>query len=147
MRGAALATLSLLLLILLLSQRRQLYRHAQDAAAAAYYGLDPAMLGRSETTHPAPWCCRDEGCAADLAAGHRVAVVTYLRDDHYVPLLRQLECTLRRSNPDLELGLMHVRGELSDATLGLARRLNITLLPVLPLDFANTYEPRYVGCK
>jgi hypothetical protein len=73
-----------------------------------------------------------------------MAVVTYLRDDSYVPLLRQLECTLRHSNPGLELGLMMVEGELGHATLAAATALNITLLPVAPLEFSNTYDRRCV---
>jgi hypothetical protein len=71
-------------------------------------------------------------------------VVTFLRDDSYLPLLQQLECTLRRSNPGLELGLMMVPGELSEGTLALAAALNITLLPVEPLQYRNTYEARWV---
>ncbi|PRW57725.1 glycosyltransferase family 8 [Chlorella sorokiniana] len=101
------------------------------------------MMGRSEAAHPAPRCCRDEACAFTGAPGQRAAVVTYLRDDTYLPLLQQLECTLRRSNPELELALMHVPGEVSDAGIALARALNLTLLPVEPLEFRNTYETRY----
>lgn len=142
-RRALSAALGLTLLLVLLSQRQPLYRHGQDAVVQLYYGLDPKMLGRSEALHPSPRCCSDEGCAA--GAGHRVAVVTYLRDDRYLPLLQQLECTLRRSNPGVELGLMAVDGELSADTLALVRRLNITLLPVKPLDFPNTYDARCEG--
>ena len=72
----------------------------------------------------------------------RVAVVTYLRSDSYLPLLQQLECTLRRSNPGLELALMHVPGELGGHALRLAAALNITLLPVRPLQYPNTYNPK-----
>lgn len=134
------AVLGLALLLVLVAQRHSLYRRGQDTYARAYYGLNPLFLGRSEAAFPAPRCCVDEGCAA--GPGARVAVVTYLRDDSYAPLMQQLECTLRRSNPDLELALMTVAGELSDDTLALARRLNITLLPVEPLQFPNTYDPR-----
>lgn len=137
------AALALILTLVLLTQHRQLYRHAQDVAASGYYNLDPAMLGRSEAAHPAPHCCHDEACAFTGAPGQRAAVVTYLRDDTYLPLLQQLECTLRRSNPGLELALMHVPGEMSAAGMALARALNLTLLPVAPLEFPNTYESRY----
>lgn len=136
------------LALVLLTQHRQLYRHGQDAVAKLYYGLDPILLGRSEELFPAPHCCRDESCSNGCGSvgdhpQRRVAVVTYLRDDAYLPLLQQLECTLRRTNPLLELGLMHVRDELGPGTLQLARALNITLLPVAPLDFPNTYEARW----
>ncbi|KAL4446764.1 hypothetical protein ABPG77_008008 [Micractinium sp. CCAP 211/92] len=141
-RRAVSAALALTLALVLLTQHRQLYRHGQDAAAKLYYGLDPNMLGRSEALFPAPHCCRDEACSGG-GSQQRVAVVTYLRDDSYLPLLQQLDCTLRRSNPHLELGLMHVEGELAPATLQLVRALNITLLPVAPLEFPNTYEARY----
>ena len=158
-RRALSAALALALCLVLLFKHRSLYRNGQDAVAAAYYGLDPAMLGRSEARYPAPHCCRDEACAArgsgsgaassSSSSGGgggggtgRVAVVTYLRDDAYTPLLQQLECTLRRSNPGLELGLMMVEGELGAGTLALARALNITLLPVAPLDYPNTYDWR-----
>ena len=141
-RRALSAALALALTLVLLTQHRQLYRHAQDAVAHAYYNLDPAMLGRSEAAHPAPRCCRDEACAFTGAPGQRAAVVTYLRDDTYLPLMQQLDCTLRRSNPGLELVLMHVPGEISDAGMALARALNLTLLPVKLLEFRNTYESR-----
>lgn len=139
------AALALTLALVLLTRHRQLYRHGQDAAAKLYYGLDPNMLGRSEALFPAPHCCRDEACAGGGSTRQRVAVVTYLRDDSYLPLLQQLDCTLRRSNPHLELGLMHAEGELAPATLQLVRALNITLLPVAPLEFPNTYEARWGG--
>lgn len=142
-RRALSAALALTLSLVLLTQHRQLYRHAQDAVAHTYYNLDPAMMGRSEAAHPAPRCCRDEACAFTGAPGQRAAVVTYLRDDTYLPLMRQLECTLRRSNPGLELALMHVPGEISEAGMALACALNLTLLPVQPLEFRNTYESRW----
>ncbi len=141
-RRAVSAALALMLALVLLTQHRQLYRHGQDAAAKLYYGLDPNMLGRSEALFPAPHCCRYEACSGG-GSQQRVAVRTYLRDDSYLPLLQQLDCTLRRSNPHLELGLMHVEGELAPATLQLVRALNITLLPVAPLEFPNTYEARW----
>ncbi|KAI3434831.1 hypothetical protein D9Q98_002886 [Chlorella vulgaris] len=153
------AALALALFLFLLPRRHSLYRKGQEAFAQLYYGLDPLMLGRSDARFPAPHCCRDEACASPRrqhAAGGsdgsgsgsgsgtgRMAVVTYLRDDSYVPLLRQLECTLRHSNPGLELGLMMVEGELGHATLAAATALNITLLPVAPLEFSNTYDRRY----
>lgn len=142
---------ALALFLALFTQHRSLYRHGQNAFAGLYYGLDPSMLGRSDARFPSPRCCPDGGCAAAQGGGGagsgstRVAVVTYLRDDAYAPLLQQLECTLRRSNPGLELALMHVPGELGGPTLALAAALNITLLPVAPLDFPNTYEPRCVA--
>lgn len=143
-RHAAAIVFLLGLVLLVASQRRQLYRHVQNAVSWSQYDLDPHMLGRSEAQHPAPHCCTDERCAA--APGDRKAVVTYLRGDAYAPLLQQLECTLRRSNPGMELGLMAVPGELSDETLTLVHRLNITLLSVEPLQFPNTYDARCGGC-
>lgn len=142
-RAAAAALLVLALSAALLSQRRQLRRHVQNAGAWLTYELDPGMMGRSEARDPSPRCCVDEGCAPP--PGARVAVVTYIRDDAHAPLLQQLECTLRRASPGLELGLMVVEGELGDDVLALARRLNITLLPVEPLQYANSYEPRWEG--
>lgn len=141
-RTLAVTAAVLTLLLLLPSQRHSLVRHAQDAFAAAYYGLDPAMLGRREAAHPTPRCCADEGCLPAGEGAGRVAAVTYLRGQHYWPLFRQLECTLRRSNPGLELALMHVPGELPEALLAAARRMRVTLLPVPPLSFPNSYEGR-----
>ena len=143
-RRSAAAAIALALLLVAATQRRQLYRHCQDAAARLYYGLDPRFLGRSDDAWgPAPRCCADEACAA--GPGARVGVLTYLRGDAYAPLLAQLECTLRRSNPGAELGLMAVPGELSNATQALARRLNITLHFVQPLTYPNTYDRRCAG--
>jgi hypothetical protein len=68
--------------------------------------------------------------------------VTYLRGDAYLPLLRQLECSMRRSAPGLELAVLAVEGELGVDVLRATRALNITLLWTQPLDFPNDYEPK-----
>lgn len=117
-------------------------RQVQDVRAQLLYGLDPLLLGRSVERFPAPSCCAGAACSAGRRAGGRMAVVVPLRTDAYLPLLQQLECTLRRSNPGVELAVLAAPGELGPSTLRLLAVLNITHLAVQPLEFPNTYEPR-----
>jgi len=74
----------------------------------------------------------------------KVAVVTYLRDDNYLPLFQQLTCTLKASNPNIDLALMYVPGDLGDNVMNELKLHNTTLLPVPPVtEYTNYYEPRY----
>jgi hypothetical protein len=136
--AAALAAFALAAFALLFTGAgHALRKRACDVYTAAAYRLDPELRGRSEVADPAP------ACAPRTSGGGRAAVVTYIRDDRHLELLRQLECTLRRSNPGLELAAMAVEGELAPGTLAAMRALNVTLLPVAPLDVPNVYEPRF----
>ena len=49
---------------------------------------------RDDGRFPSPSCCRGAECAQERTG--RVAVLTYLQGEAYLPLLQQLECTLRR---------------------------------------------------
>ena len=142
-----------------LKHRHTLYKRGQDVAGAVRYRLDRDLSGRRHASHPAPACCFDEGCLPRrqrqrllrkvLAAapdqprsGGRVAVVTYVLGEAYLPLFWQLECTLRRSNPGLELAVMLVEGELEAEAVESMRAAGVTLLPVEPLEFENVYQSR-----
>ncbi|GAB4814824.1 hypothetical protein N2152v2_001870 [Parachlorella kessleri] len=57
----------------------------------------------------------------------------------------QLECTVRKSNPWVELGVMLVRGELSEGVLARIQALNITVNYVPPLSYPNKYNERFSG--
>lgn len=64
------------------------------------------------------------GCRGPFAPrACRVAAVTLLRTQEYFPLMQQLECTLRKSNPGLELAVRGAparrRMHAVDGTLGL----------------------------
>ena len=72
----------------------------------------------------------------------RAAVLTLLRSDAYLPLLQQLECTLRRSNPGVQLGVMMVPGELGAATLAWIDRNSLTRVEVPPLYYPNPFNPK-----
>ena len=127
----------ILILFLCFSNKRQLKRHSQNAMRSLYYSLDPAVsLGRDNVRHPAPVC-------PPMPKNPRVAVVTYLRDSNYLTLFRQLECTLRKSNPHVELAVMHVPGELERSALEEIHSLNVTLIDIEPLHYENYFERRY----
>ena len=133
-----------------LKHRHTLYKRGQDVASAVRYRLDAELSGRHHESDPAPTCCLDEGCLPQglqatrgtSQARGRAAVVTYVRSGEYLPLFWQLECTLRRSNPGLELALMLVEGELEAAAVERIHAAGVTLLPVDPLEFKNVYESR-----
>ena len=138
-----------------LKHRHTLYKRGQDVASAVRYRLDRDLSGRRHASYPAPACCLDEGCLPRQQQGlqaapgareapGRVAVVTYVRSAAYLPLFWQLECTLRRSNPGLELAVMLVEGELEAQALQSMRAAGVNLLPVAPLEFKSVYESRWV---
>lgn len=132
---------ALCLLVLVAYNRRSLLRHAQDAFAAVYYKSDPAMMGRSHAAFPSPVCCTGQSCVPK--GGGRVVVLSTLSSPAYLPLFLQLECTLRMSNPGLELAVLLEPGLLPKSSERLLRKLGVTLVQTYPLEYPNTYEPRY----
>ena len=52
-----------------------------------YYQLDPQLLGRRDEEFPVERCCQGAACLPAGQAG-RHAVLTYIRTDAYVPLLK-----------------------------------------------------------
>lgn len=58
----------------------------QDTFSKAYYGLDARMLGRRQLDFPVKRCCESETCLC--ANKQRHALVTYIRTDAYLPLLK-----------------------------------------------------------
>ena len=129
---------------LLLFKRRWMVRSGQDAFATAYYRYDPGLLGRSHTDFPAPSCCAGASCVPPRAGGSgRVAVLSVLSTAEYLPLLLQLECTLRRSNPGVPLLVMATPGVLEPPQRRLLTKLDVRLVDVEPLEFRNVYEPRF----
>jgi hypothetical protein len=58
---------------------------------------------RENGDYPSPRCCMAGSCSAPKAGQH--AFVTSVRTGKYVPLLKQLVCSLAESNPG-ELGLL-----------------------------------------
>lgn len=118
-----------------------LYHLGQNGYRAVSYKLDPVFIGRDVLAFPAPVCCEAAACSKPKTS--RVAALTYIRTEKYFPLLQQLECTVRSSNPGLELVLMYVKGELSPLSLKWAERRNLTLIQVPDLSFPNSYAARY----
>lgn len=69
--------------------------------------------GRSFSDSPSPQCC----VAADCVQSDQptsFAVVTSIRSAKYIILLRELECSVRRTNPNLPLIVLSVANELPD---------------------------------
>lgn len=112
---------------------------------AVYYNVDPMLLGRNEARFPAPTCPLPgtPGGFDQASLNARPLVLTYIRSDNYLPLLQQFECTFRRSNPGVELGVMTVPGELGPDTLAWLDSRDVTRIEVPPLNYPNYYNPRY----
>ena len=128
----------LIFLILYSYFGKRLLRPSQNAFKIAFYRTDPFLLGRDGV---APECCQGLSCTRPRTG--RFAVLTYLRDDSYIPLFHHMECTFRKSNPDIELVFMTVKGELNEDFMKHIESLNITTKYVEALDFPNSFEPRY----
>jgi hypothetical protein len=106
-----------------------------DVLTGVRYRLDSSLNGRTE---PGPRCSFDKG---GQAAGKNV-LLSYIRTDDYLPLVEQLRCSLRKSNPQLEMALMVV-DTLSPKTISALEDLGIRLIFVDDLQFPNRYEPRF----
>lgn len=90
--------------------------------------------GRKDSTDPSPRCCLAESCT--VADRGRYTVLTTLRTDKYLPLLQELSCSLRRTNPGVSLTIMAVEGDLSSNTQ-LELKKHGSLLLVDDIQFAN----------
>ncbi|GAB4818121.1 hypothetical protein N2152v2_005167 [Parachlorella kessleri] len=137
--------LTALLVVLVLAAVVQIpgiKRNIQDTYNKAYYGLDARLLGRRDTEFPVKRCCVADAC--QQMDRKRYALVTYIRTDAYLPLLRQLVCTTRKSNPWLDIAIMVVPGELSDRVERfVTHSMNATIIYVKRLEYQNDYETRY----
>lgn len=132
--------LLLLSFALLTAMRSKVAKHA---VRSLYYSTDPLFLGRDDSRFPSPSCCHGADCARNRT-GRVIVLTSYIGGEAYLPLLKQLECTLRRSNPGLELGVMLSKGEQHNpATLAWMDRKAITRIEVEPLFYANHYNPKY----
>ncbi|GAB4814352.1 hypothetical protein N2152v2_001398 [Parachlorella kessleri] len=141
-RAAILVVLLIkLLAVLLVATGPELLKGARNALRLVYYSSDPMLFGRNDVAFPAPHCCVGAACAQPHTG--RVAVLTYIRSDNYLPLLKHLECSFRRSNPGVELGVMSAPGELGAATKEWLEHRNLTLIEVQPLYYPNYHTPRY----
>lgn len=68
--------------------------------------------GRYDPDTPAPRCCIGTDCLA--IDGGRYAFVTSVRTPDYLVGLRELHCSLQRSNPNVSLIVMGVDGDLAE---------------------------------
>ena len=68
-------------------------------------------FGRLHSLHPVSHCCTGEACIADGASERRHAVVTALRSPGYLMGLRELSCTLERTNPGVKLIILGAAGD------------------------------------
>lgn len=119
----------------------QTAKRAFDVFSAVQYRFYSELHGRLDAIHPAPTCCQGTSCLNPRTG--RTAVVTYIRDEKHFPLFEQLECTLRRTMPEMELAAMTVDGDLAECTLSKMRAMNVTLHHMNPLEFDNFYERRF----
>lgn len=93
---------------------------------------------RQHSLEPSPRCCFGADCVTHSG---RFAVVTPFTSDEYIPLLEELACSLRRSNPGIPLYAMTARDILSNTTLSVASKY-ATVMFVKSLFYHNNF-PRY----
>jgi hypothetical protein len=130
-RKSLLISIILFLIVILTGKRaRKVY---MDVLSGIRYRLDSSLSGRLD---PGP-SCKCEGRRSD-----RNIVLSYMRTEEYLPLVDQLQCSLRRSNPGLRLALMVVKS-ISPRMVEKLRSRNIKLIFVEDLQFPNLYEPRF----
>lgn len=104
-----------------------------DVLTGVRYRFDSSLSGRMD---PGPSCkYRDNRRKSNI-------VLSYMRTEEYLPLVEQLHCSLKKSNPKLRLALMVVR-TISPATLEKLRDRNIRIIFVDDLQFPNVYEHRF----
>ena len=93
--------------------------HSLNAALALIALLCPEYAsaeeveeyGRLHWLHPVSHCCMGEACIANRTTDKRHAVVTTLRSPEYMMGLRELKCTLERTNPGLQLVILGAAGD------------------------------------
>ena len=147
LRSVVITTALIALGFLTLLHCHQAMKRALDVVTAFRYRMETELQGRKDSMYPAPVCCTGVDCLQmQNSAGRpqsRRAILTYLRDDMYLPLVQQVECTLRRVMPSMELAVMVIDGELSAHSMLVLQQLNITIIPVNPLNIQNYYESRF----
>lgn len=80
---------------------------------------------------PVQSCCIGEQCLRNSKGRH--AVVTHVRSAREVAQLQQLEASMQRSNPSVDLAVMLVRSELGAAATQHIMDMNVTIFYVEPL--------------
>lgn len=104
-----------------------------DVLTGVRYRLDSSLSGRVD---PGPYCnCEDR-------RSNKVVVLSYMRTERYLPLIEQLHCSLRKSNPSVHLALMVVK-TIAPKMVEHLRSKSIKLIFVDDLQFPNVYEPRF----
>jgi hypothetical protein len=99
--------------------------------------------GRRHEIYPSPKCCRALECLKEDKGRH--AVLTTLRTDSYFPYLKRFACSVRKSNPNVEMIVASVRGDLSKPVIDAINSLgfNITLIYWDEFRLANSLKARY----
>ena len=98
-------------------------------------------MGRIDYEHPSPRCCVDSECLAGDKG--KYAVLTTLRTDKYLPLLQNLACSMKLSNPKVELVVATVRGDLLESTELAVGKLGARLIYWDDYKLGNRHTPRF----
>ena len=123
------------------------------------------QLGRLDHVFPSPRCCnssfscspgsrsRTHSSSSISNAGrgkssrhHRRPniVLTALRNDFYLPLVKSLVCTFRISNPGIEFAVATVDGDLNSTSIQTIREeLNLKIFYWSDIQFVNKKSPRF----
>lgn len=102
----------------------------EEALAMARAGRGPPPPTR-DLDFPIQACCIGQQCVRNSRGRH--AVVTHVGSHREITQLQQLEASVRRTNPGVDLGVMLVRGELGAAATQRVMDMNVTVIYVEPL--------------
>lgn len=89
-------------------------QHLQASHSYMSTSWNSYYAGRRELADPSPRCCIAETCVRKDKG--RYTILTTLRTDKYLPLLEELSCSLKKTNPGVSLTVMAVAGDLSSKT-------------------------------
>jgi lipopolysaccharide biosynthesis glycosyltransferase len=99
--------------------------------------------GRSAKYFPSPSCCVGQNCLKTTSGKN--AILTTIRSENYFPLLYSLACSIRQSNPGVELVVATVLGDLpnkyENAILALGNFVRLVYWD--EYAFENTFHPRF----
>lgn len=113
----------------------------ETVCSPKYNAENAAMeIGRLDHLHPSPRCCDTYQC---IGTGKPNIVLTTLRNDAYLPLLKTLYCTFTVSNPNVTFVVATVRGDLSESTLDAVHAMRIQIVFWDELKFRNKKSPRF----
>lgn len=99
------------------------------------------LQGRLDSVYPSPRCCTGKSCIKRNKK--RNIILTTLRSDNYLPLLKNLVCSLKNSNPNVNLVVATVEGDLSQSTMIALNSMDVDIIFWEDIKFPNKKSARF----